>query len=64
MGSIIVSVALCLSTVGPLLLKALVQQDMHMAWAITMRIGVMTIIGTLISDVLLMLMAPRIRIET
>ena len=64
LGSIIVLVALSLSAVGPLLLKAIVQQDMHMAWAIIMFIGVMTIIGTLISDVLLMLMAPRIRIET
>ena len=63
-GSIIVSVVLSLPTVGPLLLKALVQQDMHMAGTIIMFIGVMTVIGTLISDILLMLMDPRIRMES
>ena len=63
-GSIIVSVVLSLPTVGPLLLKALVQQDMHMAGTIIMFIGLMTVIGTLLSDILLMLMDPRIRMES
>lgn len=63
-GSIIVSVVLSLPTVGPLLLKALVQQDMHMAGTIVMFIGAMTVIGTLLSDILLMVMDPRIRMRT
>ena len=63
-GSIIVSVVLSLPTVGPLLLKSLVQQDMHLAGTIIVFIGAMTVIGTLISDVLLMVMDPRIRMES
>ena len=62
-GSIIVSLVLSLPTVGPLLLKALVAQDMFLAGTIVLLLGVMTVIGTLVSDVLLVWIDPRIRIE-
>ena len=62
-GSIIVSVVLGLPTVGPLLLKALIAQDMFLAGTIVLLLGVMTVIGTLISDILLVWIDPRIRLE-
>src|SRR5919109_932533 len=52
-GSIIVSVVLSLPTVGPLLLKALIAQDMFLAGTIVLLLGIMTVVGTLISDILL-----------
>lgn len=60
-GSIIVSVVLSLPTVGPLLLSSLQAQDMFLAGAIVLLLGVMTVIGTLISDLVLMWLDPRIR---
>jgi peptide/nickel transport system permease protein len=62
-GSIIVSIVLGLPTVGPLLLKALIAQDMFLAGTIVLMLGVMTVIGTLISDILLVWIDPRIRLE-
>jgi peptide/nickel transport system permease protein len=62
-GSIIVSLVLGLPTVGPLLLQALVAQDMFLAGTIVLLLGVMTVIGTLISDLLLMWIEPRIRLQ-
>ena len=62
-GSIIVSIVLSLPTVGPLLLKALIAQDMLLAGTIVLLLGVMTVIGTLISDILLVWIDPRIRLE-
>jgi peptide/nickel transport system permease protein len=62
-GSIIVSLVLGLPTVGPLLLRSLIAQDMFLAGAIVLLLGVMTVIGTLISDLLLMWIDPRIRAE-
>ena len=62
-GSIIVSIVLGLPTVGPLLLRALVAQDMFLAGAIVLLLGVMTVIGTLISDLVLAWLDPRIRLE-
>jgi peptide/nickel transport system permease protein len=62
-GSIIVSIVLGLPTVGPLLLKALIAQDMFLAGTIVLLLGVMTVIGTLVSDILLVWVDPRIRIE-
>jgi len=61
-GSIIVSLVLSLPTVGPLLLKALIAQDMFLAGTIVLLLGVMTVIGTFISDLLLMWIDPRIRL--
>jgi peptide/nickel transport system permease protein len=62
-GSIIVSVVMSLPTVGPLLLKALIAQDMFLAGTIIFLIGVMTVIGTFLSDLLLAWVDPRIRLE-
>jgi peptide/nickel transport system permease protein len=62
-GSIIVSLVLSLPTVGPILVKALLAQDMFLAGTIILMLGVMTVIGTLLSDLLLMWIDPRIRLE-
>jgi peptide/nickel transport system permease protein len=62
-GSIIVSLVLSLPTVGPLLLRALIAQDMFLAGTIVLLLGVMTVVGTFISDLLLMWIDPRIRLE-
>ena len=62
-GSIIVSLVLVLPTVGPLLLRALIAQDMFLAGTIVLLLGVMTVIGTLISDIVLVWIDPRIRLE-
>ena len=63
-GSIIVSVVMSLPTVGPLLLKALIAQDMFLAGTIILMIGLMTVVGTFISDLLLAWVDPRIRLES
>lgn len=60
-GSIIVSVVLNLPTTGPLLLQSLLQQDMFLAGSFIMLISILTVIGTLISDILLAWLDPRIR---
>jgi peptide/nickel transport system permease protein len=60
-GSIIVSIVLGLPTVGPLLVTALVAQDMFLAGTIVLLLGVLTVIGTLISDFVLMWVDPRLR---
>lgn len=60
-GSIIVSVVLNLPTTGPLLLQSLRQQDMFLAGSFIMLVSVLTVIGTLISDILLAVLDPRIR---
>ncbi|MGE0697811.1 MAG: ABC transporter permease [Hyphomicrobiaceae bacterium] len=62
-GSIVVSLVLGLPTVGPLLLQALVAQDMFLAGSIVLLLGILTVIGTLVSDLLLMWIEPRIRLQ-
>jgi peptide/nickel transport system permease protein len=62
-GSIILSLVLSLPTVGPLLLKALIALDMFLAATIIMMTAVLTVIGTLISDLLLVWIDPRIRLQ-
>ena len=61
-GSIIVSVVLNLPTEGPLLLRALLTEDLFVSASIVLVLGAMTVIGTFISDILLGLLDPRIRI--
>jgi peptide/nickel transport system permease protein len=61
-GSVIISVVLSLPTVGPLLLRSLLSQDMLLASSIILLLGVLTVFGTLISDLLLMWIDPRIRL--
>ncbi|HKF72751.1 MAG TPA: ABC transporter permease, partial [Stellaceae bacterium] len=62
-GSIIVSLVLSLPTVGPLLLSSLLAQDMFLAGTIILMLGVMTVIGTFVSDLVLMWIDPRIRFQ-
>ena len=61
-GSVIVSMVLSLPTVGPILLKALISQDMFLAGTIMLMLGTLTVVGTFISDLLLMWVDPRIRL--
>jgi peptide/nickel transport system permease protein len=60
-GSVIVSIVLSLPTVGPLLVKSLIAQDMFLAGTIILLLGALTVVGTFISDLLLMWIDPRIR---
>ena len=60
-GATIISVVLSLPTTGPLLLRALMSQDMYLASSFIMLLSFLTVIGTLISDILLAWLDPRIR---
>ena len=60
-GSVIISVVLSLPTLGPLLLGSLIAQDMFLAGTIVLMLGSLTVIGTFLSDLLLMWIDPRIR---
>jgi peptide/nickel transport system permease protein len=62
-GSIIVAIVLSLPTAGPLLLQSLMSQDMYLAGAFILLICTLTVIGALVSDILLALVDPRIRLE-
>lgn len=62
-GSVLVSVVLGLQTIGPALLQALKSQDQFLAGFILMFVALLTLIGTMISDVLLVMLDPRIRYE-
>lgn len=61
-GSTIISVVLSLPTTGPLLLSALLSQDMYLAGSFLMMLSTLTVLGTLISDILLAWVDPRIRL--
>ena len=63
-GSVIVSVVLSLPTLGPVLLDAINQQDVYLAGFIVLMLGVLTVIGTLVSDLLLAVVDPRIKLTT
>lgn len=60
-GSVLVSVVLGLQTIGPSLLTALKSQDQFLAAFVLMFVALLTLIGTMISDLLLVLLDPRIR---
>ena len=62
-GSIVVAIVLNLPTAGPLLLQSLLTQDMYLAGAFVLLICLLTLVGTLASDILLALVDPRIRLE-
>jgi peptide/nickel transport system permease protein len=62
-GSTITSMVLSLPTTGPLLIRALMNQDMFLAGSFLMMLSFLTVIGTLISDILLAVLDPRIRYE-
>lgn len=61
-GAAIVSVVMSLPTAGPLLVKALQSQDMFLAGSFLMFLAMLTVIGVFISDILLALLDPRIRV--
>lgn len=60
-GTTIVSIVLGLQTTGPLLYHSLMNQDMFLAGSFLMLLSVLTIVGTLLSDILLAWLDPRIR---
>jgi peptide/nickel transport system permease protein len=60
-GSVLVSLVLSLPTVGPILLAALKSQDQFLAGFILMFVAILTVVGMLISDLLLAWLDPRIR---
>ncbi|MDB5530707.1 MAG: dipeptide/oligopeptide transporter permease protein [Devosia sp.] len=62
-GAVIASVVLNLPTVGPILLNSLQSQDMYLAGAFILLLSLLTLIGTLVSDILLAWLDPRIRLE-
>ena len=61
-GSAIVSIVLSLETTGPMLLRALQSQDMYLAGSFLMFLALLTVLGTLISDLALAALDPRIRL--
>ena len=62
-GAAIVSVVLSLPTTGPMLLSALQSQDMYLAGSFLMFLAALTVMGTLISDLALAVLDPRIRLD-
>jgi len=61
-GAAIVSVVLSLPTTGPMLLRALQSQDMYLAGSFLMVLALLTVFGTLLSDIALAILDPRIRL--
>ena len=62
-GETLVSVVLSLQTIGPMMLRALTSQDMYLAGSFLLLLSSLTVVGTLISDILLAWVDPRIRLE-
>jgi peptide/nickel transport system permease protein len=61
-GAEIVAVVLSLPTTGPILIAALQSQDMYLAGSFLMFLAILTVVGVLISDILLAFLDPRIRL--
>jgi peptide/nickel transport system permease protein len=62
-GATIISVVLSLPTTGPMQLEALRSQDMYLAGSFILLLSVLTVVGTLLSDILLAWLDPRIRYQ-
>jgi len=62
-GATIISVVLNLPTTGPMQLEALLNQDMYLAGSFVLLLSTLTVVGTLISDILLAWIDPRIRYQ-
>ena len=62
-GAVITAVVLDLPTAGPIFLQALRSEDMALAGAFVVLIGIMTVAGILISDIILAILDPRIRYD-
>lgn len=62
-GAEVTAIVLSLETTGPMLIRALQSQDMYLAGSFLMFLAFLTVIGTLISDIALALLDPRIRLS-
>jgi peptide/nickel transport system permease protein len=62
-GAVVTAIVLSLPTAGPLMLQALLSQDMYLAGAFVLLLSSLTVIGMLISDILLVILDPRVRYE-
>lgn len=62
-GAVVTAIVLSLPTAGPLMLQALLSQDMYLAGAFVLLLSSLTVIGMLISDILLVLLDPRVRYD-
>lgn len=62
-GVTLIAIVLSLQTTGPMLLRALTSQDMYLAGSFILLLSTLTVIGTLISDIILAVVDPRIRLE-
>ena len=62
-GSLIVATVMNIPNIGPLLLRALINQDMYLAGSILLIYCFLAIVGTLVSDILLAWLDPRIRVD-
>jgi len=60
-GELVVSIVLSMPTMGPIVRRALISQDMYLAGSFLLIVSVLTVVGTLISDILLAIVDPRIR---
>ena len=60
-GTVLIDIVLSLQTVGPVLLRATLAQDMYLAGSIVLILSALTVIGALLGDILLVLVDPRIR---
>ena len=60
-GAVITAIVLSLPTAGPMLLSALFAQDMYLAGGFILLLSMLTLIGTLVSDLMLAWLDPRIR---
>ncbi|RLT45239.1 MAG: ABC transporter permease [Chloroflexi bacterium] len=63
-GATLIAIVLSLQTTGPMMLRALTSQDMYLAGSFLFLLSALTVIGTLISDILLALVDPRIRLDS
>ena len=62
-GAEVTAVVLSLQTTGPLLIKALQSKDMYLAGSFLMMLSILTTVGVLVSDILLAMLDPRIRLQ-
>ena len=62
-GAEITAIVLSLPTTGPMMLAALQSQDMYLAGSFLMFLATLTVVGVLISDLLLVVLDPRIRLQ-
>ncbi|MEC5397699.1 ABC transporter permease [Uliginosibacterium sp. H1] len=62
-GAVIVSIVLNMPIAGPMLMQSLLSQDIYLSGAFLLLLCLMTVIGTLLSDILLVVLDPRIRVQ-